>query len=351
MGRAGLALLALLPACGRTPLLDVGLADEGTPDGGVAIALPPECADAGAPPHSLVCTGLYADIAAKELAPGARPYAPAVPLWSDGAEKARWISLPPGQSIDASNRTEWVFPVGTKLFKEFSREGRRVETRLWQKVREGFWVHATYAWNDDETSATSSPGGDIHLPSGASYHIPTGDECEKCHRGRTEHILGFEEIELGLPGATGLTLAMLMAQGLLSSPPPSPTLTLGDDGTGAAAPALGWLHANCGITCHNRNSNATAFGSGQFLRLDPADLDGRSLSGADALRTTVNVAVNAPNWNGQIRIVPGDPDRSLLYHLISHRGEGDQMPPIATSLVDDADVALVGDWIRRMPHP
>jgi hypothetical protein len=37
MGRAGVALLALLAACGRTPLVDVGVADEGTPDGGVAI--------------------------------------------------------------------------------------------------------------------------------------------------------------------------------------------------------------------------------------------------------------------------------------------------------------------------
>src|SRR5947207_1419232 len=36
MGRASLALLALLAACGRTPLVDVGVADEGTAGGGVS---------------------------------------------------------------------------------------------------------------------------------------------------------------------------------------------------------------------------------------------------------------------------------------------------------------------------
>src|SRR6266478_9533827 len=48
------------------------------------LVLPPECADAALPPPTLVCTGLYADIVGKQLAPGIEAYAPAVPLWSDG---------------------------------------------------------------------------------------------------------------------------------------------------------------------------------------------------------------------------------------------------------------------------
>jgi len=75
------------------------------------------------------------------------------------------------------------------------KQGRRVETRLWQKVRDQFWVDATYAWNGDESAAVQSGGGDIPF-AGGIYHIPTQDECEKCHRGRTEHILGFEQVEL-----------------------------------------------------------------------------------------------------------------------------------------------------------
>src|SRR3954452_3905065 len=112
-----------------------------------------------------------------------------------------------------------------------------------------------------------------------------------------------------------MTLSDLVAQGRLTVPPPT-TLSIGDDGTGAAAPALGWLHANCGITCHNGNSNAIAYGAGMRLRLDPTELDGRSTADLAPLRTTLGVRVNNPNWSGQTRIVPGDPERSLLYHLI-----------------------------------
>jgi hypothetical protein len=349
MYRRALLLTALLGACSNAPT------GAKAPDGGLPIdgavegyQLPPQCAGAAVPPATLECTGLYTDVPAKLLAPGVQPYAPAVPLWSDGAEKQRWVSLPPGTTIDTANPSEWVFPVGTKFWKQFGAEGHRVETRLWWKVRADRWVNATYAWNADETAAVQSGGGDVPFGSG-TYHIPTQDECEKCHRGRNEHILGFEAVELGLPGATGMTLSDLVAQGRLTVPPPT-TLSIGDDGTGAAAPALGWLHANCGITCHNGNSNALAFPSGLRFRLDPTQLDGRPSSDFDARRTGIGVAVHATNWSGQTRIVPGDPSQSLLYFLISHRGAGMQMPPFATRVVDDANVAVVGRWIAAMPR-
>jgi hypothetical protein len=346
-----LVLAALVGACGgTTPVAPGALVDAAAPlpEAGPEVSLPAHCAGAAVPPATLECTGLYAELATKQLMAGVQAYAPAVPLWSDGAEKHRWVSLPPGTIIDTSNPSEWVFPVGTRFWKEFSQGGKRVETRLWQKVRSDYWVHAAYAWNADETAASLSGGGDIPF-GGGTYHIPTQDECEKCHRGRTEHILGFEQVELGLPGATGMTLADLAAQGRLSAPPAATTLAIGDDGTGAAAPALGWLHANCGITCHNANSNAVAFPSGLRFRLDPTQLDGRSSAGFDTLKTAVGVAVNAPNWKGQVRIVPGDPTASLLYFLISHRGAGMQMPPIATRVIDEANVAVVGRWISSMP--
>ena len=349
MPRRSLVLLALVGACGGSsmpPGVD-GAAPVTFEAGPEAAALPPQCEGAAVPPGTLECTGLYADLAAKQLAPGVAPYAPAVPLWSDGAEKERWVLLPPGTIIDSGNPSEWVFPVGTKFWKQFSVGGKRIETSLWQKVRSDYWVHAAYAWDAGETAAVQTKGGDVPLGAG-TYHIPTDDECEKCHRGRTEHILGFEEVELGLPGATGITLADLVARGLLTAPRRT-SLTIGDDGTGAAAPALGWLHANCGITCHNGNSNAIAFPSGLRFRLDATQLDGRSSVDFDARKTGIGVAVNAVNWKGQVRIVPGDPAASLLYYLISHRGPGMQMPPIATRVVDEANVALVGRWIASMP--
>jgi putative heme-binding domain-containing protein len=56
--------------------------------------------------------------------------------------------------------------------------------------------------------------------------------------------------------------------------------------------------------------------------------------------------------NNAMLIAPGDPDRSILYQRLSRRGRG-QMPPVASSTVDEHAVALFRDWIRGMKpeHP
>ena len=128
-------------------------ADAGASAPGFAPTLPAHCAAAAVPPATLECTGLYANLAAKTLTPGVREYAPAYVLWSDGADKRRWIGLPAGSVIDASDPNEWVFPIGTRVWKEFSLQGQRVETRLWQKVTAKFWVNAVYVWNQEQSAA------------------------------------------------------------------------------------------------------------------------------------------------------------------------------------------------------
>lgn len=335
-------LVACAVACG-------GKIDQASVDPYIA-----ECKGGNTPPDTLECTGLYFNMLKKVLAPGVRAYAPAISLWADTADKSRWIWLPPGTKIDATDPNEWKFPVGTKVWKEFRRDGVRMETRLWEKVQSNYWVRATYRWNADETEAHTSGGTDIPLSNGETYHIPTGDECDQCHKGRTDRILGFEHALLGLPGATGLTLKGLIAEHLIA-PAPAPTqLTIGDDGTGVAAQALGWLHVNCGVSCHNGNPDSTAYGASQRLRLDPTLLDGRPSNDFDPIKTTVNVMADTPAWAGQTRIVPGQPDQSLIVQLIENRGtnnpEMNQMPPIATLLVDQADTQVVIDWISKMAH-
>lgn len=332
---------------------DAALADANVPEPDAAEEedppLPEHCATATTPPATLDCIGLYTDVATKAVSRRARAFAPAVALWSDGSDKQRWVSLPDGVVIDGTDPSEWVFPIGTKFFKEFSRDGRRIETRMWHKVDTNFWVNAAYAWDEAETMAERSAGGDITLPDGSSYHIPTISECEECHRGRTERILGFGSVMLGLAGATGVTLADLADEGLLDPAPERTSLTIGDDGSGVAPEALGWLHANCGLTCHNGNSRAVGYPSGLRLRLDPAELDGRAPDAFESYATTVGVPVTTANWRGNTRIVPGNPEQSLLYRLITTRGRGMQMPPDASDEVDTVNAALVGEWIAQMP--
>ena len=92
-------------------------------------------------PTELRCTGLYSDWDSKTVATDAQLYDPGLHLWSDGADKTRWIYLPAGQKIDTSDMDEWAFPVGTKIWKEFrlsladAATETRIETRLlWKQT-------------------------------------------------------------------------------------------------------------------------------------------------------------------------------------------------------------------------
>ena len=87
-------------------------------------------------PARLIDTGLYAAGHPGEIDPRNRPFAPQYPLWTDGATKRRWVYLPPGAPIDARDAAEWQFPAGTRFWKEFSFNGRKVETRMiWRASR------------------------------------------------------------------------------------------------------------------------------------------------------------------------------------------------------------------------
>lgn len=327
-------------------------------DAGVQqFALPAHCLDEDKDlqraPSTLECTGLFASMTDKALNTGVQGFTPAHALWSDGAEKHRWIYLPEGQTIDTSNPDAWSFPVGTRAWKEFKHTGHRVETRYFRKVSKFSWQSATYLWNQDESGASAFAGGDVPVSDG-TYYVPIGMECEQCHRGSPDQLLGFQAVLLGLPGAEGVTLAGLAASNRLSQQPTHTNFTIPDDGTGLAAPALGWLHVNCGVSCHNSTPAATGGPSRMFLRINPTFFDAPSFFDAttpslwDAEKTTIDVPAHIADFAGRKRIVPGSPEQSLLFELASTRGTSKQMPPIATKVVDPAGIKAVHDWIEAL---
>ena len=335
-----------------SPLADAATGPAQGGSGGSGGAVSGECSGLlpNTLPDELACTGLYDDIDSKTIATGVREFAPAFALWSDGAEKTRWVYLPEGTTIDASDPNDWRFPIGTKLWKEFRWNGRRAETRLFWKVGDGRWIKAPYRWNDDESGATRFAGGMVQV-GGDDYYIPSAKECDQCHKGRIDRALGFEPGLLGLDGATGLTLAKLIDEGLLTNNGVPASLQLGDDGTGVGAQALGWLHVNCGVSCHNANSASEGFKTDLRFRLSAAELDGSSLALTDARTTSINADAKTPRWLGKKIITPGSPADSLLYSLITHRDPTrmqDQMPPIASRKVDADGTAAIEAWINAL---
>jgi hypothetical protein len=104
-------------------------------------------------PRFLSQTGLYSNAAKLKIDSRNRLFSPQFPLWSDGTSKRRWVRLPDGSQIDVAELGEWQLPVGTRFWKEFSINGRKVETRfLWQTSRD-HWVLASYVWNNSQTDA------------------------------------------------------------------------------------------------------------------------------------------------------------------------------------------------------
>ncbi|HEY2510702.1 MAG TPA: hypothetical protein VGI39_07595 [Polyangiaceae bacterium] len=314
------------------------------------------CPEDGAVPGDLRCTGLYTDWAAKTVAAGVQAYAPAFTLYSDGATKARWISLPAGGQIDTSDMDNWVFPVGTKIWKEFSVGGVRVETRLAWKT-DAQWSLLDYRWSaDGKTAATRLDNGAANV-NGTSYEIPSTTECFTCHAGRSDMVLGFDLIGVGAPGATGLTLAKLVADHLLTNPPPATTVAIPEDTTGKAAAALGYLHVNCGSSCHNGSFAADAYETHLFLKLLAGQMypdgGGGVVAQLDAYTTAVNVAGTlTPNGTPYLRIAPGDEAHSLLPLMALARtpdaGGLLPMPPIVSHQADTAGMAAVQGWIHAL---
>ena len=290
-------------------------------------------------PERLSETGLYADIVTGELAPGVLPYTPQFPLWSDGAEKQRWILLPDAQHIDTSDMDEWLFPEGTKVWKQFSVGAARIETRLLEKrgPADADWLSLAYVWEPDDQDAVAAPLGAIDAQR-SDHDVPAAGECLACHGGRRSFILGFSAVQLGAGAAPGeIALDGLIQEGRLSSPPASVPVV---PGSPVEVAALGYLHANCSH-CHNQTrperAGARCFdpNSDDDFTLAVAKLD--TPAATPTYRTVVGDAAKQ-----------GDPDGSRLFELVSSRGMFQQMPPLATQQVDTAAVANLRVWIEGL---
>jgi hypothetical protein len=309
---------------------------------------------------SLACTGLFADFAARTLAPGVRAFTPGYQLWSDGAQKTRWIYLPPGSTIDVSDMNEWVFPVGTKAWKEFRLVVggvlRPVETRLLEKGADGTWTRATYLWSDDLGGAAAITGGVKSVPGTDEYEVPGVTVCDECHKGRKDALLGFEALMLAAPSATGLTYQALQAEGLLASSNGNhelPAAKLAVAGSAVEQKALGLMHINCGVSCHQPGGTAAL-----KMRLEVGP-DGAAATVAET--PLFKTGINAPSpfvpavgpGGPYYQLRPLDLERSMIYYRTSLRdgpgvGFGQQMPAIATHKVDDDEVAALKAWILAM---
>ncbi|MCC6900807.1 MAG: hypothetical protein IT377_17645 [Polyangiaceae bacterium] len=288
-------------------------------------------------PTKLSETGLYADITTGALAPGVAEFTVRFPLWSDGAEKQRYLALPAGSTIDTTVIDVWTFPVGTKAWKSFTRDGKRLETRLLWKRPEG-WLMVAYAWNEAGTEAIATPEGTQNAL-GTNHDVPSAAQCRQCHDNVGDVLIGVGAIQLSQENGGGF-LSTLIKQGSLSPPL---TAELPVPGDGEVEAAIGYLHGNCGH-CHNDESFV---GKLRPLRLK-LRTDAKTPEETPVYKTALYAPTLHPTLNTTQVIVPGSPGKSQLYQRMNVRGlEG--MPPLATEEVDSTAMTTIWKWISGLP--
>lgn len=283
----------------------------------------------------------FADAAAQRPAAGVTPYRIQTPLWSDGAEKLRFVYVPPGQKARARGEGLLDLPVGSALIKTFKMNGRLIETRVLLHRAEG-WVGLPYLWNAEQTEARLVLAGArlaLTGPNGQAidYAVPNKNQCKECHAS------GGAVTPIG-PKARNLAadwLAAFRKAGKLDTVPAvTHRVPLWEDRAKVPVEraARGWLDANC---AHCHKPDGAASNSGLYLGWEVTD---------PAALGVNKRPVAAGRGSGELSfdVVPGDPDHSILAYRLASLEGGVAMPELGRASVDPAGLAIVRAWITMM---
>jgi hypothetical protein len=164
------------------------------------------------PPGMLSQTGLFSSLSPLTPAAGILPYNVISPLWSDGANKDRFIALPAGRKIVYDPVNEFTFPADTVMIKNFvlTIDGvpTPLELRLIMLTGPNTGYGVTYKWNTGATDAIlMGPGSPTMLQDGLDenegsptvqqvWHYPSRAECLQCHTNNAGFVLGAKARQL-----------------------------------------------------------------------------------------------------------------------------------------------------------
>lgn len=278
------------------------------------------------------------------------PYQLRTPLFSDYAEKQRFIYLPEGTRITSDATGKLAFPVGAALIKSFGypdKTGalRILETRLLLHQRDG-WVALPYIWRDDGSDADLRVGGkriavDVDLqgtPTAISYAVPNKNQCKQCHSSDGQ-IVPIGPLWQNMEFSKGSDrkkllqwmpqLAKLEAWGKWNEPA----------GGTLDQRARHYLKVNCGH-CHAPKGSAS--NSGLFL-------DGSAVDGAAYGIGKRPVAAGRASGDFDFVIEAGRPERSILIHRMKSTDPAIAMPELGRATAHAEGVKLLEEWVAAMP--
>jgi uncharacterized repeat protein (TIGR03806 family) len=332
-----------------------------------ALAVPPVSIDVSKPPARQISEyNLFKDNALQIPNDGLLPYDLNTPLYSDYANKHRFVWLPEGTRAEYHERDVFTFPVGSVIVKTFgflhdirdpAKGERIIETRLLVHKPEG-WVGFGYIWKDDMSDARLAVAGGRADVSWTHYDgqerkldryiIPNMNECKQCHEiGGKLQPIGPKARHLNKDFAYGDTrenqLTHWMAAGYLGGAPApenAPRLPNAED------PATGTLNerarAYLDINCaHCHNPQGPAHMSGLDLSYDQLDAGKYGVFKSP-------IAAGRGSGGYKFGIEPGHPEVSILMHRIESTEPGVMMPPLPKRMIHDEGNALLREWILEM---
>lgn len=292
------------------------------------------------------------------------PYDLISALFSDYAEKYRFVFLPDGTSAAYSERDRLDFPVGTVIAKTFAIQSdlrdptsaeEIIETRLLIHRLDG-WVGLPYVWTQDKTDAELRLAGAstminwIHTDGSnrsTEYRVPDANDCKTCHGEdetlpigpKVRFLNGDYEYSTGLENQ----LTHWQAAGILSGVPDAASFVTVPDWENAAEDlderARAYLDINC-AHCHSEEGMAR---TSQLYLEYWRDFD------ISYGRCKPPVAAGAGAGNLDYDIVPGSAADSILAFRMASNELDVRMPELGRSVVHDEAVALINEWIDAMP--
>ena len=326
----------------------------------------------GTLPTLLSQTGVYSNTPNRSPTNGLIPYSPIVPLWSDGAQKSRYFSIPntggfltPSEQIAFLPTNTWTFPSGTVFVKNFdmvvnttNNTVQRLETRLLVRNTNGGVYGVTYAWNSSNTDAnllTTSSNLVLSITNASgvtnqTWYFPSPTDCLTCHTAPANYVLGVNTRQLNtnytytnLTGNTDNQLRALNRIGLFYPAFDEGTISnmehlsaLGDTNASLVQRSRSYLDANC-AQCHQPGGTGITFDA----RYD-TPLASQNISNYPAAQSLL---VDFE----QAYIVEGnDTWRSMLLTRINTNNLSVQMPPLARNVIDTNAVAVISAWIGSM---
>jgi uncharacterized repeat protein (TIGR03806 family) len=317
-------------------------------------------------PGKLSAYGFFAgNMADQKPVEGVMPYRLNTPLFSDYAEKLRFVKLPAGQAAQYNATEVMDFPVGTTIIKTFyfptdfrdATKGRRLmETRLLVREQLG-WKGLEYVWNDDQTDAILEVAGDRKTVNYVDaegrkheqeYVMPNLNQCKSCHN-RNEvmtpigpsarQLNGLFDYERGGDNQ----LLTWQKQGLLTNLPDLASVpkapVWNDPSTGTLNDRTRiWLDINC-AHCHRPEGPASTSGLNLSVHEQNPAVWGVNKT---------PVAAGRGSGNRRYDIVPGYPDQSILVYRLESTDPGVMMPEVSRKVTHREGVALVREWIQSL---